>query len=219
MHRAENAHLAVGASRLGRPHRDPRLDRPQCAPRFVRADIRRLPFGPGSFSLVLAPYGVLQSVLADEDLAAVFRSVGRVLTSDGTFAMELVPDVPHWRSSRNRVQLQGATEDGGHLILIESVRQHRRRKLTTFHERFIERSTKGRRDVRFDLTFRTLSVPEMADRLERTGFRVDSLLGDYAGEPWSPRSDAWIIVARQRRFRESAAMDRLPAGSDAEGWP
>jgi SAM-dependent methyltransferase len=181
------------------PARAPRSVSVVNAPRFVRADIRHLPFRSRSFSLVLAPYGILQSMLADDDLDAVLRSVGRVLGAGGTLAMELVPDVPNWRASGNRVQLQGSTADGGHLTLIESVRQNRRRGLTTFHERFVEQSANGRQDTRFDLTFRTLSVPRMTDRLERAGFRVHTTLGDYAGGPWSPGSDAWIIVAHRHR--------------------
>ena len=34
------------------------------------------------------------------------------------------------------------------------------------------------------LTFRTLSVRQMTRRLERAGFRVDAVLGDYRGRPW-----------------------------------
>jgi hypothetical protein len=50
---------------------------------------------------------------------------------------------------------------------------------------------------RFALTFRTLSVPQMATRLERAGFRIDAVLGDYQGGPWDDRADVWIILARK----------------------
>ena len=52
---------------------------------------------------------------------------------------------------------------------------------------------------RFALTFRTLSVPQMARRLERAGLRIDAVLGDYQGGPWDDRADVWIILARRPR--------------------
>ena len=49
----------------------------------------------------------------------------------------------------------------------------------------------------FELTFRTLSVAEMSRQLERAGFRVDAVLGDYRGRPWDDRAEVWIILARR----------------------
>jgi hypothetical protein len=37
----------------------------------------------------------------------------------------------------------------------------------------------------------------MVTRLERAGFRVSALLGDYQGGPWDLRADVWIILARK----------------------
>jgi hypothetical protein len=47
------------------------------------------------------------------------------------------------------------------------------------------------------LTFRTLSVPQMTRRLEKAGFEISALLGDYRGGPWDPRADVWMILARR----------------------
>jgi hypothetical protein len=47
------------------------------------------------------------------------------------------------------------------------------------------------------LTFRTLSVPQMSQRLERAGFRIRAVLGDYRGGPWDTRSDVWVIIAEK----------------------
>jgi hypothetical protein len=46
--------------------------------------------------------------------------------------------------------------------------------------------------------FRTLSVPQMARRLERAGFSVDAVLGDYRGGPWDARADVWVLLATRR---------------------
>ena len=50
--------------------------------------------------------------------------------------------------------------------------------------------------------FRTLSVPEMSRQLERAGFRVEAVLGDYQGRAWDERADVWIIMARRAGTRE-----------------
>ena len=165
-------------------------------PSLVRGDIRALPFQSRSFAAVLAPYGILQSLIRPRDLTAALASVADVLAPGGTFGIDLVPDVPNWREYRNRVQLRGES-NGARLTLIESVTQDRRRRLTMFEQRYVERRDGATRVHRFDLTFRTLSVPQMVDRLERAGFIVSAVLGDYRGRPWDERADVWIILAKR----------------------
>src|SRR5829696_9707436 len=99
--------------------------------RLVRGDIRSLPFEDETFSMVLAPYGILQSLIRPRDLAATLASVARVVRRGATFGIDLVPDVPKWREYENRVQLRGRAR-GAQLTLIESVRQDPKRHLTTF---------------------------------------------------------------------------------------
>ena len=166
--------------------------------KLVRADIRALPFAARSFSMVLAPYGILQSLTRPRDLTATLASVASVIERGGTFGIDLVPDVPKWREYTNRVQLRGRS-GGADLTLVESVRQDRRRRLTTFEQRYIERRHGRTRDHCFELVFRTLSVPEMSKQLERAGFRVEAVLGDYQGHAWDERADVWIIMARRNR--------------------
>jgi hypothetical protein len=86
---------------------------------------------------------------------------------------------------------------GSHLTLVETVRQDRARRMTIFDQQFIERRGKFRRSHTFSLTFRTLSVPQMTRRLEKAGFEISALLGDYRGGPWDPRADVWMILARR----------------------
>jgi ubiquinone/menaquinone biosynthesis C-methylase UbiE len=164
--------------------------------RLVRGDIRALPFAARSFSMVLAPYGILQSLTKPRDLAATLASVARIVERGGTFGIDLVPDVPKWREYTNKVQLRGRS-GGANLTLVESVRQDRRRRLTTFEQRYVERRNGRTRDHCFELVFRTLSVPEMSRQLERAGFRVEAVLGDYQGRAWDERADVWIIMARR----------------------
>jgi hypothetical protein len=67
-----------------------------------------------------------------------------------------------------------------------------------FEQDYIERRGSRRIHHRFKLTFRTLSIRQMTSRLERAGFAVDAVLGDYDGRPWHPKADAWIIMATRR---------------------
>lgn len=171
---------------------------------LVRGDIRALPFATGQFDLVLAPYGILQSLLSDRDLAATLRSVASVLAPGGTFGLDLVPDVPNWREYRNKIQMRGRAAGGAHLTLVESVTQDTRARLTTFNQRYIRRVGTAVSERSFDLTFRTLPVKSMTRRLERAGFVVDRVLGDYRGRPWDERADVWIILATKRAASRTA---------------
>ena len=166
---------------------------------YVRADIRALPFKRSArFDLVMAPYGILQSLVREADLAAALESVARVIAPGGVFGLDLVPDLPVWKEYRNRVRFRGARRgSASHITLVESVRQDRARRLTIFDEQYVERRS-GRRHIHtFSLVFRTLSVPQMTSRLERAGFGVTAVLGDYGGKPWDPRADVWLILAEK----------------------
>jgi hypothetical protein len=79
------------------------------------------------------------------------------------------------------------------------VRQDPARHLTTFDQEFIEKRGGTSRSHRFSLTFRTLSVPQMVQRLEKSGFEITALLGDYRGRAWDARADVWVILARKPR--------------------
>ena len=167
---------------------------------LIRGDIRAVPFPDSAFAMVMAPYGVLQSLLRERDLAATLGSVHRVLRRGGTFGVELVADLPSWAEYKQRVSLKGWRHrpGGAHLTLVETVRQDRARRLTIFDQEFTERRGRHRHSRRFALTFRTLSVRQMARRLEKAGFEITALLGDYRGGPWHPGAEVWIILARRR---------------------
>jgi len=166
--------------------------------RFVRGDIRSLPFrSRRGFALVMAPYGILQSLTRERDLRATLESVARVTSRGGVFGIDLVPDLPRWDEYQRRVSLRGR-RGAGTMRLVESVRQDRRRRVTVFDQEYQERRGRRRTVQRFTLTFRTLSVPQMTARLEQAGFAIQAVLGDYEGGPWNEHADAWIILAKKR---------------------
>ena len=104
------AMLAFARRRVGRSQLQHRL-------RLVQADIRHLPFPSASaakrtrrrnsLAMVMAPYGILQSLLYERDLARTLGEVHRVLQPNGTFGLELVADLPSWEEYRKRVSLKG----------------------------------------------------------------------------------------------------------------
>ncbi len=167
-------------------------------PSLIRGDIRSLPFRARTFSAVMAPYGILQSLTRERDLAATLAEAARVLRRGGTLGVDLVPDLPAWDEYRNKTRLRGRLSRAGHVTLVESVRQDRRRKLTVFDQEYVEK--RGRRTVRhrFSLTFRTLPLPDMVQRVEQAGFRVTAVLGDYRGRAWDLRADVWLLLASRR---------------------
>jgi len=165
--------------------------------KLVRGDIRELPFRSRRFAMVIAPYGVLQSLLREKDLMATLDSVARVLNREGVFGVDLVPDVPNWREYRKKVQMRGRAAGGVHLTLMESVRKEPRKHLTIFEQCFVRRRGRERSEHQFDLTFRTLPLATMVRKIESAGFEIDSLFGDYRGGPHTQDSDVRLIMARR----------------------
>jgi ubiquinone/menaquinone biosynthesis C-methylase UbiE len=167
-------------------------------PLIARGDIRRLPFRAATFGAVMAPYGLLQSLVKDADLDAALADVRRVLARGGLLGIDLVPDLEKWDEYTRQVSLRGRLAAGATVTLVETVRQDRRRRLTIFDEEFIERRRGRSTRHRFTLTFRTLAFADVLSRIEDAGFRVEATAGDYRGGPWTTGSDVWIVHARRR---------------------
>jgi SAM-dependent methyltransferase len=164
---------------------------------LVRGDIRDLPWGAATFGLVMAPYGILQSLTREQDLRRTLAAVHRVLAPGGLFGIDLVPDVPRWREYERRLTLKGTGPRGLPIQLVETVRQDPARRLTTFDQEFIEGRGKARTSRAFSLSFRTIGIPALRRRLEAAGFAVDAVLGGYDGRAWDDRADTWVVLARK----------------------
>jgi ubiquinone/menaquinone biosynthesis C-methylase UbiE len=199
---AKSGATVVGIDRsesmLARGRMRVRRARVQSRVKLIRADIRHMPFTDRTFPGVMAPYGILQSLLDEKLLASTLREVQRVLAPKGTFGLELVADLPAWEEYSKHTSLKGTRGPNGKpIVLIESVKQDRRNHITRFEQEFVEGRGKAATRRSFTLAFRTLSVPQMVQRLERAGLEVTDLLGDYQGGPWDLRADVWIILARK----------------------
>lgn len=199
---ARHGHTVIGidrsASMLARGRMRVRRAKLHSRVRLIRGDIRHLPFPDRTFPLVMAPYGILQSLLEEPLLMDTLKDVRRVLSRDGLFGLELVADLPAWDEYASRVTLRSARGPHGKPIqLIESVRQDRRNQLTRFEQEFVEGRGRSATRKKFRLAFRNLTVPQMVQRLEKAGLEVAALLGDYQGGPWDLRAEVWIILARR----------------------
>src|SRR5688572_24890078 len=110
-------------SMLARARTRVRRAKLQSRVKLIRGDIGHLPFPDKSFPLVMAPYGILQSLLEETLLMDTLKDVRRVLARDGLFGLELVADLPAWDEYSNRVTLRSPRGPHGKPIhLIESVR-------------------------------------------------------------------------------------------------
>jgi SAM-dependent methyltransferase len=197
--------LARGMARLRRL-------RTRVSASLLRGDVRHLPFSGGDFDLVIAPYGILQSLLRDRDLSQTLAAVARVLAPGGLFGIDLVPDVPNWREYSRRITLTGRRGPRGvPVTLVESVRQDRARRLTFFDQEFLEGHGRRRTVHSFSLAFRTVGVPALRHRLERAGFEIEAVLGGYDGQPWDPRADTWVVLARRKGRLSTPSTPRSTA--------
>ena len=68
-------------SMLARARMRVRRARLQSRVKLIRGDIRHLPFPTNHFELVMAPYGILQSLLDEKLLSATLKDVRRVLAT------------------------------------------------------------------------------------------------------------------------------------------
>ena len=82
-------------------------------PGLVRGDIRSLPFPRRAFTVVMAPYGILQSLTREADLGATLQEAARVLPRGGTLGIDLVPDLPAWDEYQNKVRFRGTLPHKG----------------------------------------------------------------------------------------------------------
>jgi SAM-dependent methyltransferase len=177
-----------------------RLRRTPRAPlRLVRGDIRLLPFSAApAFTIVMAAYGLLQSLLREKDLAATLKAVAAITSPGALFGIDLVPDLPKWQEYKRERRLSGWRSGGKtHVSLIETVRQDHARGLTRFEQEYVERRGRQTRSRRFELAFRTITLPGMVRRIEKAGFGIHAVLGGYDGKPWDARADTWLILAER----------------------
>ena len=200
--RSTTGHRTIGLDRsaamVERARRRARRVVPASRPLLIRGDVRQWPLRSRRLRGVVAGYGLLQSLVNDRDFDATLSAVAEGLVKGGRFGIDLVPDLTAWSEYERRIPHRGRFGAGASLTLVESVKQDRRRGLTIFTEQFVLRRGTSVQRHAFTLTFRTLPMARVLERLDRGGFDVEQVCGGYGGEVWHPEAQTWLILARKR---------------------
>jgi SAM-dependent methyltransferase len=166
--------------------------------KLIRGDIRHLPFPDQSFPVVMAPYGILQSLLDEKLLAATLERCSPRADARWHVRPELVAD---------------SAGVGGVFEQSHAARRARAARQTDQVDRDGEAGSQethhalradlcgGSRPLgnaqTFSLGFRTLSVPQMVQRLEQAASSFHRSWAITRAVPWDLRADVWIILARR----------------------
>lgn len=155
--------------------------------RLAAADMRLLPFRPGSFDAVVNVFTSLGLFLEDEEDLRALAEMRRVLRPGGRLLLESM--------HRDDVVAQYAARDAWELPDGTEVRVRRRFDPVTgiSRERLRWRRGEERGEKRHALRLRTAT--EIRDLLLRAGFGGLAFYGDWDGRPVRRRSPRVIVVA------------------------
>ena len=174
--------------------------RTRCNLQLLAADMRRLPFRPGSFDAVLLLFnsfgyfhadGTATRTPDDDPNLGVLREAARVTRPGG----DLLVEVP------NRATLLDAVmeESRRHLVtsdyeIEEEYAYDRRTRL--LHNRTVFVSGRSREDVEYSL--RLYDRAEMLALLKAVRYRVRKCYGDYAGTPFAGGSSDLLLIHAEK---------------------
>lgn len=154
---------------------------------FVRADMRELPFRDGAFALVVNLFTSFGYFRDDAQHERVVREVSRVVRRGGSFLLDylnaphvvatLVPHDEQRVGSRVVEQERAISADGRFVSKTITLSDESR----TFVERV-----------------RLFTRAELEGLLDRAGFEVSAVLGDYDGTPHHDGAPRAILVGRRR---------------------
>lgn len=157
-------------------------------PRFVRADMRCLPFS-GAFDLVLNMFTSFGYFEDDSENALVLSELARALRAGGVFLIDYM-NRP-WVLA-TLVEKDSFERDG---LWVEQFRR------ISPDGRRVEKEVLARGDGNeetFRETVRLFSRPEMEEMLERAGLAVEEVFGDYDCEPHTVNSPRLILAGRKK---------------------
>ena len=189
---------SIDRRRCSRGRADRPAQRREVAAAGPRADIRALPFRRDASRH--GPRPVRQSCSRSFAIAIWPRRSSRWRACSSPAACS----ASTWcRTSRTGANIRTGSSCGARpraareLTLVESVRQDRRRRLTTFEQRYVERRGGQTTDasLRADVPHAVRPADDAAPRAGRI------LGGNRAGrlprQPWDARADVWIILAKK----------------------
>jgi SAM-dependent methyltransferase len=154
---------------------------------YVRADMRELPFAPGSFDLVVNLFTSFGYFEDDAENERVLVCVGSSLREGGTFVIDFL------NASEVRTDLVPYDERVENGITIEQTRT------ISPDDRFVEKTIRLReRGKEYFERVRLLTAKDLQRMLAAAGFDVVRRVGDYKGAVWSEHSPRTILFARRR---------------------
>jgi SAM-dependent methyltransferase len=180
--------------------------------RLVAADVRALALGE-RFSLVLAPLDFLGYFLTLEDQLAVLTAVRAHLAPDGRFVVDVVFPAGAFLDQPEGVLVHQWTQrtDTGEVITKWWVRQldpvRQLQHLTAFYDHVASDGVLRRRVQ--ELTLRYYHRYELEFLLDRAGFVVEGVYGDYALDALRPDSTRLLVLARAAARPERRRRQRV----------
>ena len=153
---------------------------------LVRGDMRRLPFGPAAFDVVLNLFTSFGYFASDGEHEMVVREVARVLRPGGCFVLDflnapavragLVPR-DESRSGRGTVVQERRISDDGRFV-VKSIHVSDDSRTFTERVRLFERA-------------------DLEAMLAAQGIHAVGASGDYDGSPYAPASPRLILLGRR----------------------
>jgi SAM-dependent methyltransferase len=168
-------------------------------------DMRRLPFA-GLFSLIMIPFRPLQHLLSVEDQRQTLDSAYRLLMPDGKLVFDVINPDPRYFVDETRVEEHEDTPetplpDGrsfrrtGRVTAVHPVEQYSEVELIYYvrdSDGSVERLVQG-------FPMRWYWRYEVEHLLALSGFRVESVFGDFDRSPLIDGSPEMIFVASRAR--------------------
>lgn len=160
--------------------------------RFLRGDMRHLPFQSGEFAGILHLFTAFGYFQQDEENFHVFSEVHRILQPQGWYLFDYL-NAPKVRSM-NTFEGRTTVENLPGIGRVETTK------------RLVLEGKRIRKDIRFldaptpkeyheDVA---LYDPERLEgHLSRSGLRVEHVFGDYAGSDFHSNSSRWMALCRK----------------------
>ncbi len=154
--------------------------------KFVRADIRELPYRESSFDLVVNLFTSFGYFESDDEHERVIRDLVRVIAPGGSFVIDFLN-----ASLVRRTLVPRDTK------VVNGKQVEQRREITSDGRFVVKHIQIGSGGREFIERVRLFTGEELTALLERSGFHIEQSFGDYDGGAPGADSPRVILVARR----------------------
>lgn len=169
---------------------------------LVHGDVRSLDL-PGTFDLVLMPYGVAHHLLTLDDQEQAFRAVRRHMRPGGLFCVDVgAPDMQFLARATaactDRVMDMDVGDRRGRQLRRSVASAYQPAEQLMMHHYRYESDQPGGAHLQYpsDFSMHVYFPRELLLLCRLAGFTVESLSGSYDGEPFNDSSTLLIVAAR-----------------------